>query len=707
MKEAQKEQKERIEKLRIEIDDLRYRYHVLNDPSVTDEVYSSLMDELRLLEEQYPQYDSPTSPTKRVGGVPIEAFQKVEHKVRQWSFGDVFSLGELKKWDERVKKMWHKAQEKQNNEELSLSYCTELKIDGLKIILEYEKGKLKQASTRGDGKVGEDVTENVKTIQSIPYVLSSPLSCIVVGEIWMAKSELARINRERKEKEEMPFANTRNAAAGSIRQLDPKIASSRKLDSFIYDIDWIEDDKKNVISLPKTQIEELILLETLGFKVNPHRRHCETIEEVEVFYEEMKDKKTQQIYDVDGLVIKVEQKTVQDALGYTGKSPRWGIAYKFPAEKTTTVVEDIQVQVGRTGVLTPVAHLRPVTVAGSVVSRATLHNEDEIRRLDVRRGDTVVIQKAGDVIPDIVEVLSSLRTGAETIFAMPDSCPVCKSPVYKKTSDKGNISYYCSNTQCFAIEMENIIHFASRKGFDIEGLGIKIIEQLLQEGLITTVSDIFELREGDLEPLERFAEKSAKNLIEAIEKSKHISLEKFLFALGIRYVGEENALLLAQHIRKHFEKKYQDTPIQTPQEVWEIASSLSQEEWEMIEGFGPKVTGSLLWWFGQEEKKKILSTMTELGIRFLQTSSQVKQNNTPLQGKTFVLTGELEHFSREEMKEKIRLYGGKITSSVSKNTHFVVAGNNPGSKYEKALQLTIPILTENDFLEMIGEGAGK
>lgn len=698
---------QRIEKLRAEIDDLRYRYHVLNDPSVTDEVYSSLMDELRLLEERYPQYDSPTSPTKRVGGVPIEAFQKVEHKVRQWSFGDVFSLDELKKWDERVKKMWDKTQEKQNNKDLSLSYCTELKIDGLKIILEYEKGKLKQASTRGDGKVGEDVTENVKTIQSIPYVLSLPLSCIVVGEIWMAKGELARINKEREEKAEMPFANTRNAAAGSIRQLDPKIASSRKLDSFIYDIDWIEDDGEYTISLPKTQTEELALLETLGFKVNPHRKHCETIEEIEVFYEEMKDKKTQQIYDVDGLVIKIEQKIIQDALGYTGKSPRWGIAYKFPAEKTTTVVEDIQVQVGRTGVLTPVAHLRPVLVAGSVVSRATLHNEDEIRRLDVRRGDTVVIQKAGDVIPDIVEVLSSLRTGKEMVFTMPDSCPVCKSPVYKKTSDKGNISYYCSNTQCFAIEMENIIHFASRKGFDIEGLGIKIIEQLLQEGLIATVSDIFELKEGDLEPLERFAEKSAKNLIEAIEKSKHISLEKFLFALGIRYVGEENALLLARYIRKHFQEKYPETPIRTPQEVWEIASSLSQEEWERIEGFGPKVTSSLLWWFEQEEKKKILDTMTERGVRFLQVKSKAKQSNSTLQGKTFVLTGELEHFSREEMKEKIRLYGGKITSSVSKHTSFVLCGNNPGSKYEKALQLTVPILSENDFLKMIGEEGVK
>ncbi|NCU41422.1 MAG: NAD-dependent DNA ligase LigA [Candidatus Moranbacteria bacterium] len=698
---------QRIEKLRTEIDDLRYRYHVLNDPSVTDEVYSSLMDELRLLEEQYPQYDSPISPTKRVGGVPIESFQKVEHRVRQWSFSDVFSLDELKKWDERVKKMWHKTQEKESNKDLSLSYCTELKIDGLKIILEYEKGKLKQASTRGDGKVGEDVTENVKTIQSVPYTLTLPLSCIVVGEIWMAKSELARINKDREEKEEMPFANTRNAAAGSIRQLDPKIASSRKLDSFIYDIDWMESDRENDISLPKTQTEELTLLETLGFKVNPYRKHCETIEEIEAFYEEMKDRKTKQVYDVDGLVIKIEQKIIQDALGYTGKSPRWGIAYKFPAEKTTTVVEDIQVQVGRTGVLTPVAHLRPVLVAGSIVSRATLHNEDEIRRLDVRIGDTVVIQKAGDVIPDIVEVLSSMRTGKEIPFTMPSFCPVCKSSLYKKTSDKGNISYYCSNGQCFAVEMEQIIHFASRKGFDIEGLGIKIIEQLLQEGLISTVSDIFELKEGDLEPLERFAEKSAKNLIEAIEKSKFISLEKFLFALGIRYVGEENALILAQHVRKHFEKKYPDTPIQTPQEVWEIASSLTQEEWEMIEGFGPKVTSSLIQWFRKEEKKKTFSVMTESGIRFFLEKSKVKQSNTELQGKIFVLTGELEHFSREEIKEKIRLYGGKITSSVSKNTNFVLCGNDPGSKYEKALQLAIPILSEDDFLKMTGERAEK
>ena len=698
--------KERIEKLRSQIDDLRYRYHVLNDPSVTDVVYSSLMDELRELEEKYPEYDSPTSPTKRIGGEPLEAFEKVEHKVRQWSFSDVFSLEELKKWDERVRKMWKK--ESPSFQSLIPSYCTELKIDGLKIILEYKKGEFVGAATRGDGRVGENVTENVKTIGSVPLKLKNPISCIVVGEVWMAKEELKKLNKKREASGEVPFANTRNASAGSIRQLDPKIAASRNLDAFIYDIDWMEmksgegekeehSNKGNeMVPLPKTQSQELELLEGLGFKVNPHHRHCETIEEVEAFYQEVAKIKNDQSYDVDGVVIKVEEKEIQDALGYTGKAPRWGVAYKFPAEKTTTVVEDIQVQVGRTGALTPVAHLRPVTVAGSVVSRATLHNEDEIRRLDVRIGDTVVIQKAGDVIPDIVEVLTRMRTGEEKIFSMPTLCPICTSPVKKEGIGKESVAHYCTNSQCFARELENIIHFVSRKGFDIDGLGEKIVRQLIEEGLISTSADIFDLTLGDLEPLERFAEKSAHNLVEAIEKSKEISLDRFLFALGIRYVGEETTRRMVGHI-----SQITSEDIQSLHDLIRIFSRTTKEMWESIEGIGEKASEALVSWFGSLENQEMLEKMHLYGVRIKVIQKEEKRVNERIQGKTFVLTGELESFTREEASDMIREYGGKVTGSVSKKTSFVVAGANPGSKEKKAKLLGVPILSEKEFIEVL------
>ena len=673
-----KEAKERIDKLRKVVDKHRYLYHVLDKPEITDEVYDSLMEELRILEEKYPQFRSPTSPTQRVGGEPLDHFEKVRHETRQWSFDDVFSFEELKKWDEKVKRLIEKHPDISNEK---LEYCCEIKIDGLKIILTYKDGVLVRGATRGDGVIGEDVTQNLKTIGSIPLALNKSLDIIAVGEAWLSEKELERLNKEREKSGELPFANTRNAAAGSIRQLDPKVAASRRLDCFIYDI-----DKLNGADFPDTQIEELELLEKLGFKVNQNFKLCKSIDEIEKFYNSWVNKRTKQEYDVDGVVIKVNSRKIQEALGYTGKSPRWGVAYKFPAEQVTTVVEDIKVQVGRTGVITPVAHLKPVRVAGSTVSRATLHNEDEIKRLDIRIGDTVVIQKAGDVIPEVVEVVIGLRTGKEKKFKMPDRCPICGHVVEKKIIGEGktkSAAHYCSNKKCYAQEKERIIHFVSRKGLNIDGLGEKIVEQLIDEGLISDFSDIFELTKGDLKPLERFEEKSADNLIKAIEKSKNVTLPKFLFALGMLHVGEETANLLAEKFGSI--KKIQEA---------------SKEELEKIDGIGEVVAKSIAGWFSDKHNKDLLQRLLQF-VKIENSKKTISNEKLFLKDKTFVLTGSLDAFSRDEAKEYIRKFGGKILSSVSSNTDFVVAGKDPGSKYEKAKELGVKILDEKAFLKMI------
>lgn len=740
---------DRIKKLRTEIDRFRYEYHVLDKPETDDVVYGSLMAELAGLESEYPEFQSETSPTMRVGGVALEKFIKVSHRVRQWSFSDIFSFEELVKWEKRIlKRIAQQAPSLYSVDKLLGGYCCEVKIDGLKVILEYEEGKLIRAATRGDGLVGEDVTHNVRTIKSIPLVLNAPLTLIAVGEVWMPKKELKRLNEERQKIGEASFANTRNVAAGSIRQLDPTVAAGRNLNSFIYDIDFIDEQQLAIynqqqknqeqdrqqypelghnisvigqVSLPATQTEELELLRNLGFKVNPLQKHFDNVSGIESYYKEIEKKKENQDYDIDGLVIKIESKALQNILGYTGKSPRWGIAYKFPAERTTTIVEDIVVQVGRTGALTPVAHLRPVHVAGSVVSRATLHNEDEILRLDVRIGDTVVIQKAGDVIPEIVEVLPNMRNGNEEEFRMPEACPICGSSVKRqmmhhsqstkenkrRRSDNGSFvstansssqsaAHYCTNRKCFAVELEKLIHFVSRKGFNIDGLGEKIIEQLVSEGLVSDASDIFELTLGDVHPLERFAEKSADNLIESIEKSKYISLEKFLFSLGIRYVGEETALLITQNMKRVISEE-----IKNPDELAKAFEPIMAEQWQEIDGIGPKAAGSLVSWFTEIENKKILSKMALLGVAFTTHSQKPIISNGALKEKTFVLTGELKAMTRNEGKEKIRMLGGKISSTVSRNTSFVVVGENPGSKYQKAIELGVPLLKERAFIEMI------
>jgi DNA ligase (NAD+) len=697
------EVKNRIEKLSKEINKLRYVYHVLDKADVTDEIYSSLMDELRCLEEQFPDLKLVDSPTQKIGGQPLPKFQKVKHQVRQWSFDDLFSFDGLRKWHEKIQRMVEKSEGGQGGKGGvgELEYVTEIKIDGLKIILTYENGIFVRGATRGDGVIGEDVTENLKTIYSIPLKLKQNVSGVFVGECWLSKRELQRINKQREKKGETPFANSRNAAAGSIRQLDPKIAAARHLDSFIYDIDFLQG-----LDFPQTQMEELQLLKDLGFNVNKESRLCKNISEIEEYYQDWINKKDSQNYGIDGVAIKINSRKTQETLGHTGKSPRWGVAYKFPAEKTTTIVEDISVQVGRTGALTPVAHLRPVSVAGSVVSRATLHNADEIERLDIRIGDTVVIRKAGDVIPEIVETIQGLRTGKERVFHMPKICPICGGRVEKEIvggkGGRGGIgktsaAHYCLNQNCYAVEMEKIIHFVSKKGFNIDGLGESIVEHLMEEGLVSDFSDIFELTAGDLKPLERFAEKSAQNLISAIEASKKITLEKFIFALGIRHAGEETAILIAQAIRMELK-------IKNIKDVIAFFPKITVEDWRNIKGIGEKSAESIATWFSSEKNLEILERMKMAGVEILlgeKGVKGVKEGKGKLEGLTVVLTGELAGFTRDVVKDIIRKEGGSVSSSVSKNTSFVLAGENPGSKFQKAKLLGVKIIGEKEFGEMI------
>ncbi len=692
--------KKRVEKLKKVIDQMRYRYHVLDDPEVTDEVYDSLMKELKELEERYPELKTPDSPTQRIGGMPLEKFEKIIHKKRQWSLSDAFSFEELEEWEKRIQKMLEKKRTKEH-----LDYVVELKIDGLKIILNYEEGLLISGATRGDGMVGENVTENIKTIQSIPLRLKYPIDLVAVGECWLSQEELERINKERKKQNLPLFANSRNAAAGSIRQLDPKIAASRKLDSFIYGIDQIGYSDK--LRTPKTQLEELNLLKNLGFKVNKNYQYFDSLEEIKPFYQKWEKIRKDQPYGIDGLVIKVNSKKLQEILGYTGKAPRFAIAWKFSAEKTTTIVEDIKVQVGRTGALTPVAILRPVKIAGSVVSRATLHNEDEIKKKDIRIGDTVVIQKAGDIIPEVVEIIKEMRTGKEKLFKMPSRCPVCGSAIKKKdilySKKSQSANYFCSNSNCFAQERERIIHFVSKKGFNIEGLGKKIVEQLINEGLINNAADIFFLKEGDLIELERFAQKSSQNLIEAINKSKKIELRRFLFALGIPYLGEEGSKLAEKFICQIAERN--NFSIKKPIDLIDFFEKGFLGNFADIKGVGEKMAESFLGWFSQKKNKQILKKLSESGVELIITSNSDFSSNEAKKNffsdKTFVLTGQLESFNRDEVKNIIEQNGGKVSSAVSKKTDFVIVGKSPGSKFKKAQQLGVKILKEGDLLKIL------
>lgn len=676
--------KDKVERLRSQIDDLRYRYHVLNDPEVTDKMYEGLMDDLRKLEEKNPELVTPDSPTQRVAGIPADKFKKVQHKVPQWSFNDAFDPKDLEDWEERILKILEK---KFGNRPKDLDYTSELKIDGLHIVLTYDKGGLKIAATRGDGKIGEDVTQNIKTIMSVPLKLKEKATLVAEGEAWMDKKIFKELNVYRAQHSEALFANPRNAAAGTIRQLDAKIVAKRKLVLTAYDISGGE--------IPDTQAEELKKLKKLGFKTDEDWKVCKNIKEIISFWKSWEKKKDSKPFWVDGVVVKVNQKKYQDALGHTGKAPRWAIALKFPAEQGTTKIKNIYVQVGRTGALTPVALMDPVKLAGTTVTHATLHNFDEIKRLDVRIGDIVVVEKAGDIIPKVVRVLEKMRTGKEKKIKEPGKCPICHSKVERKEIlDKKSIrqaqdkqgqsaALFCSNTKCYAQELERIIHFVSKKAYDIDGMGKKIVEQLVNEGLIKNPADIFTLTKGDLEPLERFAEKSADNLIESIEKSKDITLSRFIFGLGIKHVGEETALALSDNFGS-----------------LEKIIKASKEELENVEDIGARVAESIIVYFKDKENRELINDLLKNGVSIRNQEIKKSKNQTFLD-KSFVLTGGLESLTRDEAKEKIRALGGGISSSVSKNTDYVVAGNDPGSKFDKAKKMGVKIIDEKEFLKLL------
>ena len=713
------EAKNRIDKLKEEVNHHRYLYHVLDRQEISDAALDSLKDELYKLEQKYPKFITPDSPTQRVGGKPLDKFKKIKHKVAQWSFNDAFEKKEIADFEKRIKKM---LLEKGEDEKIDLDYNCELKIDGLHIVLTYEKGILKTGATRGDGKIGEDVTQNLKTIESIPLKIEKEIDAVIEGEVFMPKTVFEKLNKERKKNNEPLFANPRNAAAGAIRQLDSKIVKKRKLDCFIYDLSWLKITDSSVITResqrpkqsrnyksqnlnarllrhsttlslrsiprndslkpPKTQNEELELLKNLGFKINSFYKHCKSVNDIFEFYNYWQKNKDKENYWIDGIVVKVNKCDWQDKIGYTGKAPRWAIAYKFPAEQTTTIVENIKIQIGRTGALTPVAYLKPIKVAGSTVSKATLHNKDEIDRLDVKIGDTVIIQKAGDIIPEVVDVVKRLRTGKEKEFTMPKKCPHCETEIIKP---KGEVAMYCPNKNCFAVKLRKLAHFASKKAFNIEGFGPNKIKQLANEGLISNFSDIFKLKKGDLKSLERFEEKSSDNLIKAIEKSKDIAIGKFIFALGIRHVGEEMALDLGAKLNSINEFK-----------------NISEEELEAINGIGPKVARSIYEYFQDKKNLELLDDLLKTGIKIENAKNKnTDESSRKLSSLSFVLTGTLQELSRDKAKEKIRALGGNISSSISQNTNYLISGKNPGNKFEKAKKLGIKIINEKEFLKMI------
>jgi len=667
----------KVERLRAQIDDLRYRYHVLNDPEVTDAMYDGLMDELRKIEAEHPEMVTPDSPTQRVAGKPLDKFSKVTHQVPQWSFNDAFDREDVENWQERNLKILEK---EFGHRPKDLNYVCELKIDGLHMVLTYEKGVLKTAATRGDGKVGEDVTQNIRTILSVPIQLKEPLDLVAEGEVWMKASMLELINEERKKNEEPLFANPRNAAAGTIRQLDSQIVAKRKLSLTAYDISAIA---KNIE--PETQEGELKMLKNLGFLSDDNWKVVKTMDEILKFHDYWSKNKHSRPFWVDGVVLKVNQKKYQDILGFTGKAPRWAIAFKFPAEQGTTRIKDIYVQVGRTGALTPVALMEPVQLVGTTVTHATLHNFDEIKRLGVKIGDMVVVEKAGDIIPKIVRVLDKLRTGEEKGVREMKKCPICGSDVERRMiSDKKQektAALYCSNPRCYAQELERIRHFASKHAFDIDGLGEKIVEQLVDEGLIKNAADLFTLKKGDVEVLEGFGEKSAENLVSAIETAKSVTLARFIFALGISHVGEETAIRFADHFKK-FEK-------------FQIASV---EELTEVPDVGPRVAEAVVNFFAEKENQKLIEELFANGIDVKQPKP--KTTNQKFAGKSFVFTGTLEKMTRDEAQDLVRNLGGDVSGSVSLKTSYVVAGESAGSKLDKARAFGVKILTEDEFLKM-------
>jgi len=655
--------KERIDELIKILEEANYNYHVLDNPTITDQEYDSLFRELQILEEKYPELVREDSPTHRVGGVVLDGFNKVTHSIPMMSLGDIFNEEEIVAFDSRIKK-----------EGINPSYVCELKIDGLSVSLHYEKGILKTAATRGNGTIGEDITNNVKTIKSIPLKLKEEIDIEVRGEIYMSKDTLKKLNEEREKKGEPLLQNCRNAAAGSIRQLDSKVAASRKLDSWIYHLPNPEDYGI------KTQWESLEFMKKLGFKTNPNNLLVTDVNGILAYIDAKGKERPSLEYDIDGVVIKVNNISEQKQLGFTAHHPKWAIAYKFPAEQVLTKLTDIIFTVGRTGQITPNAVLEPVIVAGSTISRATLHNEDYVINKDLKIGDIVSIHKAGDVIPEVVEAIKERRTGKEKEFKMIDTCPMCGSTLIRK---EGQADWFCMNDNCPARNIEKLCHFVSRKAMNIDGLGDKIIEDFFNLKYISDITDIYKLdkyREEIIE-LEGYGNKSIDNLLEAINNSKSNSLERLLFGLGIPNVGEKTAKVLAM--------LYEDL---------DKLINASFDELNSIPDIGDIIAQSIVDFFNDERNLKIINELKNIGVNTLYTGPKVEKNDN-FYNKTFVITGTLTKYTRDEVEEKIELLGGKTSSSVSKKTYAVIVGENPGSKYTKAQELNIPIWSEDDLEE--------
>lgn len=657
--------KSRVQELRDLLNQYGYEYYVLDQPSVPDAEYDKLMNELIEIEESFPELKTADSPTQRIGGQVLDAFEKVQHQTSMLSLGNAFNEEDLRDFDRRVRQAVGD----------EFSYVCELKIDGLAVSLRYEDGYLVLGATRGDGTTGENITENLKTIRSIPLRIKEPLSMEVRGEAFMPRKSFEALNEAKMERDEVPFANPRNAAAGSLRQLDPKIAAKRNLDIFVYamtDTGELEIDSHS---------ESLNLLDELGFKTNKERQTCETIDDVIAYIESWQTQRPELSYDIDGIVVKVDSFDQQAELGTTAKSPRWAIAYKFPAEEVVTKLVNIELTVGRTGVITPTAILEPVQIAGTTVQRASLHNEDLIREKDIRIGDYVVVKKAGDIIPEVVNVIEEKRTGEEQEFTMPTHCPECESELVRL---EGEVALRCINPSCPAQIREGLIHFVSRNAMNIDGLGEKVISQLFREQLIKDVADIYTLTKQQLIELERMGEKSADNLISAIEASKENSLERLLFGLGIRHVGAKAAKTLAQHF-----------------ETIDKLTKATYDELVAINEIGAKMADAIVAYFTQEEVQELIHELKEYGVNLTYKGPKlvsVENVDSVFAGKTVVLTGKLEQLSRNEAKAQIEALGGKVTGSVSKKTDLVVAGEEAGSKLTKANELEIEVWDEARLL---------
>lgn len=659
-----------MRKLRQQLELYNYEYYVLDKPSVPDSEYDKLMQQLIKLEEQFPELRTPDSPSQRVGGAVLEGFQKVQHTIPMLSLGNAFNEQDLLDFDRRVRQAVGN----------DVEYVCELKIDGLAVSLRYENGVFVQGSTRGDGQTGEDITVNLRTVRSIPLRLKEAVSIEVRGEVFMPKKSFAALNEERKKNGEDLFANPRNAAAGSLRQLDPKIAASRNLDVFLYNI--ADPSPFNI----KAHSEALDYLDDLGFKTNQERKICSNIEDVFKFITYWTEKRPELPYEIDGLVIKVDSLKQQEKLGFTAKNPRWAIAYKFPAEEVVTKLIDIELSVGRTGVITPTAILEPVKVAGTTVQRASLHNEDLIREKDIKIGDQVVIKKAGDIIPEVVNVLPERRTGEEKDFYMPTHCPECESELVRLD---GEVALRCINPKCPAQIREGIIHFVSRDAMNIEGLGEKVIAQLFNYHLVEDVADLYKLKYEDLIGLERMGDKSVNNLLTAIEQSKENSLERLIFGLGIRHVGAKAAKTLAMEF-----------------ETMDRLASSNYEELIAIDEIGEKMAQSILSFFELDEVKELIGELKSLGVNMTYKGPKkaaLEESTSIFAGKTIVLTGKLEQMSRNEAKAAIESLGGKVSGSVSKKTDIVIAGSDAGSKLTKAKELGIEIWDEGKMLAELGK----